>query len=46
VEGCVMIIQGEGFYIKETDVKDIESILEINKQCEDFLSLGPVPNAS
>jgi ribosomal protein S18 acetylase RimI-like enzyme len=41
-----MIIQREGFYIKDTDVKDIESILQIYKQCEDFLSLGPVPNAS
>lgn len=41
-----MLIQGEGFYIKEIDTSDVDSILQVYKQCEDFLSLGPIPTAS
>lgn len=41
-----MFIQGEGFSIKDIDVNDINSILQVYKQCEDFLSSGPVSTAS
>jgi ribosomal protein S18 acetylase RimI-like enzyme len=39
-------MQGEYFSIRNVDENDIDSILGIYKQCEDFLSLGPVPCAS
>lgn len=41
-----MFILGEYFSIRNVDENDIDSILEIYRQCEDFLSLGPVPYAS
>jgi ribosomal protein S18 acetylase RimI-like enzyme len=41
-----MVIQGKYFTIKNVDVNDIDAIFEVYKQCEDFLALGPVPNAS
>lgn len=41
-----MLIQGKGFIVKDIDVNEIDSILQVYKQCEDFLSLGPMPNAS
>ena len=40
-----MLIQGQGFLIKDININEIDSILQVYKQCEDFLSLGPVPNA-
>lgn len=41
-----MIIEGNGYMIKDVSEKDIHSILKVYKKCEDFLSLGPVPYAS
>lgn len=41
-----MVIQGRYFTIQNVDKKDIDAIFEVYKQCEDFLSLGPVPYAS
>lgn len=41
-----MLIQGNGFTIKSVDKGEINAILQVYKQCEDFLSLGPIPYAS
>jgi len=41
-----MVIQGKNFVIQDIDEKDIDEIFEVYRQCEDFLSLGPVPYAS
>lgn len=41
-----MVIKGNYFIIKKVDDNDMDAILEVYKQCEDFLSLGPVPYAS
>lgn len=41
-----MIIQGKDFVICRVDERNIEEILHVYQQCEDFLSLGPVPYAS
>lgn len=41
-----MIIQGKDFTIRSVDQTDIDAILEVYRQCEDFLALGPVPHAS
>ncbi len=41
-----MFIQRRYFTIKNVDENDIDAIFEVYKQCEDFLSLGPVPHAS
>jgi ribosomal protein S18 acetylase RimI-like enzyme len=45
-EDSIMQIQGKGFTIKQIDESYAGQVLEVYKQCEDFLSLGPVPNAS
>ena len=41
-----MVIQGQYFTIRNVDEKDIDEIFNVYKQCEDILSLGPVPHAS
>ena len=41
-----MNIQEKGFVIKSVDERDMDEIFEVYRQCEDFLSLGPVPYAS
>lgn len=41
-----MVIKGKYFTIRNVGEKDIDEILEVYKQCEDFLSLGPVPHGS
>jgi ribosomal protein S18 acetylase RimI-like enzyme len=41
-----MQIEGTNFTIKQIDESYAGQVLEVYKQCEDFLSLGPVPNAS
>ena len=41
-----MHIDGEGFTIRPVDEQDMDAILAVYRQCEDFLSLGPVPHAS
>lgn len=41
-----MLIKGSNFTIKDVDENDIDAVFEVYKQCEDFLSLGPVPYAS
>jgi len=41
-----MLIEGNNFTIKDVDEKDTDTVFEVYKQCEDFLSLGPVPSAS
>ena len=41
-----MILQGNNITIQKVDRKDINSIYNVYKNCEDFLSLGPVPVAS
>lgn len=41
-----MIIKSKNFLIKRVDESNIDLILQVYKQCEDFLSLGPVPYAS
>jgi ribosomal protein S18 acetylase RimI-like enzyme len=41
-----VVIQGGYFTIRKVDEKDIDEIFDVYKNCEDFLSLGPVPRAS
>jgi ribosomal protein S18 acetylase RimI-like enzyme len=41
-----VVIKGRYFTIRDIDEKNIDEIFEVYKQCEDFLSLGPVPHAS
>lgn len=41
-----MILQGNNITIQKVDRKDIDSIYNVYINCEDFLSLGPVPVAS
>jgi ribosomal protein S18 acetylase RimI-like enzyme len=41
-----MILHGEYITIKKVDRNDIDRIYHVYKNCEDFLSLGPVPTAS
>jgi RimJ/RimL family protein N-acetyltransferase len=41
-----MIISGEGFEIRPAGEEALEEILAVYRQCEDFLALGPVAQAS
>jgi ribosomal protein S18 acetylase RimI-like enzyme len=41
-----MLIRGSYFTIKDVGKSEINAILQVYKQCEDFLSLGPIPYAS
>lgn len=41
-----MVIQGEYFTVQKIDRIDIDSIYTVYKNCEDFLSLGPMPEDS
>lgn len=41
-----MVLQGKHITIQKVDRKDIDSVYNVYKNCEDFLSLGPVPTAS
>jgi len=40
------LLQGGTFIVKPVGERDAAAILEVYRQCEDFLSLGPAPNAS
>jgi ribosomal protein S18 acetylase RimI-like enzyme len=39
-------VQKHAFEIRPTSQEDLEAILEVYRQCEDFLALGPVSTAS
>jgi ribosomal protein S18 acetylase RimI-like enzyme len=41
-----MIIQADPFLIRPVSQNDLGAILEVYRQCEDFLALGPVATAS
>ena len=41
-----MIIRGSYFSIQKIDLKEIENIYNVYKNCEDFLALGPMATAS
>jgi RimJ/RimL family protein N-acetyltransferase len=41
-----MIISGEGFEIRPVGEEAMPDILSVYRQCEDFLALGPVAQAS
>lgn len=41
-----MFIQKKNFTIREVGIAEIDEIFEVYKNCEDFLSLGPVSKAS
>jgi ribosomal protein S18 acetylase RimI-like enzyme len=41
-----MYIEGNSFIIRNLHINEIKSVVEVYKQCEDFLSLGPVASAS
>ena len=41
-----LLLRGSSFEIKRVNESDIPAILEVYRQCEDFLALGPVPYAS
>lgn len=41
-----MLIREKYFTIREVSEKDIDEIFGVYKNCEDFLSLGPIPHAS
>ena len=41
-----MIIKGSNFIIRDIRNDELEDVLEVYRNCEDFLSLGPVPKAS
>jgi len=41
-----VVIQGKYFTIRDVNENDIDEIFNVYKECEDFLSLGPVPIAS
>ena len=42
----MMVIQGEHCTIHKVDIEDIDRIYNVYKNCEDFLSLGPIATAS
>lgn len=41
-----MIFHGKSFKIEPVSDSDCSAVLEVYRQCEDFLVLGPVPSAS
>jgi len=41
-----MKIKGSCFTVGRIEEKDIDTVFEVYRQCEDFLALGPVPYAS
>ena len=41
-----VLIQDDDLIIRPFQAGDLEQVLEIYRQCEDFLALGPVPTAS
>ncbi len=41
-----MFIQGEYYTIQKVDKEEVESIYNVYKNCEDFLSLGPISTAT
>jgi ribosomal protein S18 acetylase RimI-like enzyme len=42
----IIVIPGHSLEIRPIAHNDLESVLDVYKQCEDFLALGPVPTAS
>lgn len=40
------MIENNNLIIRPIQAEDLEQVLEIYRQCEDFLALGPVPTAS
>jgi ribosomal protein S18 acetylase RimI-like enzyme len=43
---CIMLIEGDSFSLCLVDGQDVPAILEVYRQCEDFLALGPKPQAT
>lgn len=41
-----ILISEHALEIRSIRSDELESVLEVYKQCEDFLALGPVPTAS
>lgn len=41
-----MIIQGDSFIVRSVGEEELDAVLEVYRQCEDFLALGPQPRAS
>lgn len=41
-----IVIPAYSLEIRRIDEQDLESVLEVYRQCEDFLALGPVPVSS
>jgi ribosomal protein S18 acetylase RimI-like enzyme len=41
-----LLMQGEGFELRPAGEGELEVLLELYRQCEDFLALGPQPHAS
>jgi len=41
-----LLIQREGFTLRPVRVEELDAVLEVYRQCEDFLALGPVATAS
>ena len=41
-----MLIRGSSFEIRPVVENELASVLEVYRQCEDFLALGPEPQAS
>lgn len=41
-----LLIRYNAFEIRPLAQNDLEAVLEVYRQCEDFLALGPVPTAS
>jgi ribosomal protein S18 acetylase RimI-like enzyme len=39
-------VQGQAYEIRSIEKGDLEAVLEVYRQCEDFLALGPVATAS
>jgi ribosomal protein S18 acetylase RimI-like enzyme len=40
------LIENDNLVIRPVQEEDLEQVLEVYRQCEDFLALGPVPTAS
>jgi ribosomal protein S18 acetylase RimI-like enzyme len=45
IEGT-MLIQEDSFSVRPVGGSDLDAVLDIYRQCEDFLALGPEPRAS
>jgi ribosomal protein S18 acetylase RimI-like enzyme len=41
-----MLIRGNSFEVRTITQDDLDAVLDVYRQCEDFLALGPEPTAS